>query len=71
MGTFFRNKLNIVLWIAAFVMAVFLVVYLVAVARFLIGAGTVAFGGSLLKNGEIVTFNLAKVAQLKQLRGVR
>ena len=71
MGTFFRNKLNIVLWIAAFVMAVFLVVYLVAVARFLIGAGTAAFGGSLLKNGEIVTFNLAKVAQLKQLRGAR
>lgn len=71
MGMFFRNKLNIALWIAAFVMAALLVVYLVAAARFLIGVSTAAFGGSLLKNGEIVTFNLAKVAELKRLRGVR
>lgn len=71
MGTFFRNKLNIGLWVAAFVMAVLLVAYLVTAARFLINASMAAFGGSLLKNGEIVTFNLAKVAELKRLRGVR
>ncbi len=71
MGTFFRNKLNIVLWVAACIMAVILVAYLVTAARFLITVGTAAFGDSLLKSGEIVTFNLAKVAELKRLRGMR
>ncbi len=71
MGLFFRNKLNIVLWVAAFIMVALLVVYLVAAARFLVGVSGAAFGSSLIKSGEIVTFNLAKAAQLKELRGVR
>ena len=71
MGTFFRNKLNVVLWGAALCMIIVLIVYLLAAARFLVGASTAAFGGSLIKNGEIVTFNLAKAAQLKEIRGVR
>ncbi len=71
MGTFFRNKLNVVLWVAALCMAALLVAYLLAAARFLVGVSQAAFGGSLIKSGEIVTFNLAKAAQLKELRGVR
>ena len=71
MGIFFRNKINVALWVAAFIMAALLVAYLVTAARFLVSVGTAAFGGSLIKNGEIVTFNLAKAAQLKELRGVR
>ncbi len=48
-----------------------LIAYLVAAARFLINVGNAAFGESLIKSGEIVTFNLAKAAQLKEMRGVR
>ncbi len=71
MALFFRNKLNVVLWVAAFVMVALLIAYLVAAARFLVSVSSVAFGGSLIKSGEIVTFNLAKAAQLKEMRGVR
>lgn len=71
MGAFFRNKLNIVLWAVALLMIALLVAYLVAAARFLVSASTAAFGGSLIKSGEIVTFNLAKAAQLREMRGVR
>jgi hypothetical protein len=71
MGTFFRNKLNVVLWVTALVMVALLVTYLVAAARFLVNVSSAAFGSSLIKSGEIVTFNLAKVAELKRLRGVR
>lgn len=71
MALFFRNKLNVVLWIAALCMIALLVAYLVAAARFLISVGDAAFGGSLIKSGEIVTFNLTKAAQLKEMRGVR
>ena len=71
MGIFFRNKINVVLWVAAFIMAALLVAYLVTAARFLVSVSTAAFGGSLIKNAEIVTFNLAKVGQLKESRGVR
>ena len=59
------------MWVAAILMAAVLVVYLVAAARFLVGVSTAAFGNSLIKSGEIVTFNLAKAAQLKEWRGVR
>ncbi len=71
MALFFRNKLNVVLWVAALVMVGLLIAYLVAAARFLINVGNAAFGESLIKSGEIVTFNLAKAAQLKEMRGVR
>lgn len=71
MGTFFRNKLNVVLWVAALVMVALLVAYLVTAARFLISVSQAGFGTSLIKSGEIVTFNLAKAAQLKEMRGVR
>lgn len=52
-------------------MVALLIAYLVSAARFLVSVGSAAFGGSLLKSGEIVTFNLAKAAQLKEMRGVR
>jgi hypothetical protein len=52
-------------------MVALLVTYLVAAARFLVNVSSAAFGSSLIKSGEIVTFNLAKVAELKRLRGVR
>lgn len=71
MALFFRNKLNVVLWVAALLMVALLIAYLVSAARFLVSVGSAAFGGSLIKSGEIVTFNLAKAAQLKQLRGAR
>ena len=71
MGTFFRNKLSVVLLVTALCMAVLLVVYLVAAARFLVGVGKAAFGSSLIKSGEIATFNLAKAVQLKEMWGVR
>ena len=71
MGLFFRNKLNIILWTVAILMVALLVAYLVTAARFLVGVSQAAFGNSLIKSGEIVTFNLAKVKQLKELRGVR
>lgn len=71
MELFFRNKLNVVLWAVALLMVVLLLAYLVAAARFLVNVGTAAFGSSLIKTGEIVTFNLAKAAELKKMRGVR
>gem|GEM_PF-2538044 len=71
MELFFRNKLNIVLWVIAFIMVIVLVIYLVAAARFLVDTGRAAFGGSLIKSVKIVTFNVAKAAQLRQLRGIR
>ena len=71
MALFFRNKLNIILWVAALVMVALLVAYLLAATRFLVNVGSAAFGDSLIKTGEIVTFNLAKAAQLKEMRGVR
>ncbi|MDO8582852.1 MAG: hypothetical protein Q7R63_02570 [bacterium] len=71
MALFFRNKLNVVLWVAALVMVALLVAYLLAAGRFLVSVSSAAFGDSLIKTGEIVTFNLAKAAQLKEMRGVR
>ena len=71
MGTFFRNKLNVALWVAALLMVALLVVYLVTAARFLVGVSAAGFGTSLIKSREIVTFNLAKAAQLKEMRGVQ
>lgn len=71
MALFFRNKLNVVLWAAALLMVALLIAYLVAAGRFLVNVSNAAFGDSLIKTGEIVTFNLAKAAQLKEMRGVR
>ena len=71
MALFFRNKLNVVLWAAALFMVALLVVYLLAAGRFLVNVSAAAFGDSLIKSGEIVTFNLAKAVQLKEMRGVR
>jgi hypothetical protein len=68
MGIFFRNKLNVALWVIALFMVTLLVVYLVAAARFLVQVSGAAFGSSLIKSGGIVTFNLAKAAQLKEMR---
>jgi hypothetical protein len=65
---FFRNKVNFILWPAALVLAFVLVVYLVAAGRFLVGVGRAAFGGSLIKSAEIVTFNLAKAAAVRASR---
>ena len=71
MALFFRNKLNVVLWVAALLMVALLVAYLLAAGRFLVSVSNAAFGDSLIKSGEIVTFNLAKATQLKEMRGVR
>lgn len=66
MEKFLRNKLNIVLWIAAIVVAVLLTLYAITATHFLIITMQEAYNKNLIKNSEIVTFNLTKVEQLKR-----
>lgn len=66
MEKFLRNKLNIILWIAAIAVAILLALYAIAVTHFLIITVQEAYNKNLIKSGAVVTFNLAKVEQLKR-----
>ena len=66
MGKFFHNKVNVVLWVVALGLCLLVIVYMVMAAQFLISVLQDARNENLIKNTEIVTFNLAKVQQLKQ-----
>lgn len=66
MEKFLRNKLNIILWVAAIVVAVVLTLYAIAATHFLIITVQEAYNRNLIKSGAMVTFNLTKVEQLKR-----
>lgn len=64
MAKFFRNKLTIALGITAVFLIAALGIYLVSRARFLVRAMQAATDQNLIKQGEIVTFNLAKAREV-------
>ncbi len=64
MEKFFRNKLHIVLGITAIVLIVALGVYLISAAHAMIQTIQAATDQNLIKQEEIVTFNLAKAREV-------
>ncbi len=65
MEKFFRNKQELVFWTAAIVIFILLLIYAVFLVRFLVKQFRAASDPNLLKQQEIVKFNLGKVQQLK------
>ena len=63
-----RSKLSLGLWVAAIVFAAGLAAYAVLAARFGISSLTAAYDENLLKSGEIATFDVAKVQELRRVR---
>jgi hypothetical protein len=68
MEAFFRDKTNRWLAIGALGVAIVLIAYLVAAAKFLISAAYGARAQNLIKTSGIVTFNLAEWEAIKASR---
>lgn len=64
MEKFFRNKLHITLGMTAVILIVALSIYLISAAHAMIQTIQAATDQSLIKQGEIVTFNLAKAREV-------
>ena len=66
MAKFLRNKGDAWLYAAALIISVLLVMYAVGAARFVIRTWETVRDQNLLKNEPIVTFNRAKVEELRR-----
>ncbi len=66
MEKFFRNKLDVALWVAALVLSVALFIYFFAAVRFLAQTTNAALDQNLIKQSEIVSFNLAKAREIRR-----
>lgn len=66
MGKFFRNKRELVFWAAAIVIFILLLIYAVYLVRFLVRQFRAAYDPNLLKQQEIVKFNIAKIKELRE-----
>lgn len=68
MEKFSRNKLNVALWTVAGMLALGLAAYAALAAQFAVHTLQAAYDANLIKAGEIVTFDMAKIAELRRMR---
>ena len=66
MEKFLRNKLELVFWVVSLSLALIIFITIFYSFGFLIGKAKTAFGGSLIKNEEIVKFNLDQAQSLRK-----